>query len=404
MKISKFIPWVFILSACALLAIGRVYDERLVLFDINLPIVISSIYFLCVIFILFSIKRITFSKSKFLFYLFYLLVLIVNPILWMIFGKTDFGLGNFINFSLIIVPISIIVLEKYERKDVLRTVYVLLLVSCFLALLSSIGLSLSDRPDGRLATLGGGPIVFARWMGFGIISLLLLPTAIRKRYRYGIALLFLILALSSGSRGPILSLFLTGMVYIFLNFNKVIIKTSLLVILIISIFSFSGLENKLSDFGKLDRVFMNISKKGGSFQSTSARARLITSSFVMLQNYPFGVGSGNWRVVSNQLRPNDLTPDELEYPHNLFLEVACEYGIATFIVIVFLFLYVFYLSYIRMVRYYRDKTSLYTLLFYLLIFFSLNSMVSGMLNDSRLLFLIISFILIQKPLIMVENE
>tara|TARA_B100001113_G_C20611035_1_gene406128 strand:- start:89 stop:538 length:450 start_codon:yes stop_codon:yes gene_type:complete len=149
---------------------------------------------------------------------------------------------------------------------------------------------------------------------------------------------------------------------------------------------------------------MNISKKGGSFQSTSARARLITSSFVMLQNYPFGVGSGNWRVVSNQLRPNDLTPDELEYPHNLFLEVACEYGIATFIVIVFLFLYVFYLSYIRMVRYYRDKTSLYTLLFYLLIFFSLNSMVSGMLNDSRLLFLIISFILIQKPLIMVENE
>ena len=52
-----------------------------------------------------------------------------------------------------------------------------------------------------------------------------------------------------------------------------------------------------------------------------------------------------------------------------------------------------------MKKYSSDKTSLYPVLFYLLVYFTLNSLVSGMLNDSRLLFLIISFILIHKPLI-----
>jgi len=55
-------------------------------------------------------------------------------------------------------------------------------------------------------------------------------------------------------------------------------------------------------------------------------------------------------------------------------------------------------------KFQNDKTSLYPLLFYLLLFFFLNSLVSGMLNDSRLLFVIISFIIIPKPLIYSENE
>ena len=66
---------------------------------------------------------------------------------------------NYINFSFIIVPISFVVIERFDRKDILNMFYILLSVVLFLALLSSVGLSISDRPDGRLATLGGGPIV-----------------------------------------------------------------------------------------------------------------------------------------------------------------------------------------------------------------------------------------------------
>jgi hypothetical protein len=61
------------------------------------------------------------------------------------------------------------------------------------------------------------------------------------------------------------------------------------------------------------------------------------------------------------------------------------------------------LSYHKMIEYKNDKTSLYPLLFYLFIYLFLNSLVSGMLNDSRLLFIIISFIIIHKPLIIADE-
>ena len=181
--------------------------------------------------------------------------------------------------------------------------------------------------------------------------------------------------------------------------GRLILKISFGVFFMLSIFFYSGIEKKISEFGKLDRVFMNISKTGASSKSTTARQNLAVSSFIILQNYPLGIGAGNWRTVSNDLRPYHLTPDNLEYPHNIFLEVACEYGIQTLILLLLLFIYVFHLSYNKMKKYSGDKTSLYPVLFYLLVYFTLNSLVSGMLNDSRLLFLIISFILIDKPLI-----
>ena len=393
--------WVFMLSSCALLAIGRVYDERLVIANINLVVLVSIIYFVSVIFVLFSVKKTILSKSKVLFYLFYLLMLLTAPILWVVFDITEYGLEKFANFWLIVVPISLVVIEKYDRKDVINTFYILLGVSCFLALLSAVGLSVSERTDNRMAALGGGPIVFARWMGFGIISLLFLPVKIKNRYKYSLILIFLILALASGSRGPILALFLTRLVYIFLNFNRVIVKISLGVCLLVSVLLFSGLGKEMSKIGGLDRVFMNVAKKGGSSQSTSTRTNLAIGSFILLQHYPLGVGAGNWQAVSNEIRPTHLMP--LEYPHNLLLEVACEYGVQALLLLLLLLIFVFHLSFRKMMQYRRDKTSLYPLLFYLFIFLFLNSLISGMLNDSRLLFIVISFIIIHKPLITIDE-
>ena len=389
--------WIFLFFSCALLAIGRVYDERLEIAEINLGIFLSVIYLVSVIFMLFSIKKTILSKSKVLFYSFYLLALLMTPILWLVFDVTDYGFEKAINFWLIVIPISVVIAEKYERKDVLNTFYILLAVTCLLALLSFFGQSITERADGRMTALGGGPIVFARWMGFGIITLLFLPVKIKYIYKYSLIFIFFILALATGSRGPILGLFLTGFVYVFLNFNRVIVRISLGVFLVISVLVFSGVEKQIAKLGNSKRVFMNISKKGGSKQSTSTRTNLAIGSFLLLQNYPLGVGAGNWQVITNKLSPTHLMP--LEYPHNLVLEVACEYGIQTVLLLLLLFLYVFHLSYHKMIKYKNDKTSFYPLLFYLFLFFFLNSLVSGMLNDSRLLFIIISCIIIHKPLI-----
>jgi O-antigen ligase len=389
--------WIFLFFSCALLAIGRVYDERLEIAEINLGIFLSVIYLVSVIFMLFSIKKTILSKSKVLFYSFYLLALLMTPILWLVFDVTDYGFEKAINFWLIVIPISVVIAEKYERKDVLNTFYILLAVTCLLALLSFFGQSITERADGRMTALGGGPIVFARWMGFGIITLLFIPVKIKYIYKYSLILIFFILALATGSRGPILGLFLTGFVYVFLNFNRVIVRISLGVFLVISVLVFSGVEKQIAKLGNSKRVFMNISKKGGSKQSTSTRNNLAIGSFLLLQNYPLGVGAGNWQLITNKLSPTHLMP--LEYPHNLVLEVACEYGIQTVLLLLLLFLYVFHLSYHKMIKYKNDKTSFYPLLFYLFLFFFFNSLVSGMLNDSRLLFVIISCIIIHKPLI-----
>jgi O-antigen ligase len=325
----------------------------------------------------------------------------MGPILWTIFDITEYGVEKAINFWLIVMPISIVVIEKYHRKDVVRTFYILLGVVCFLALLSSIGLSLSERSDSRMAALGGGPIVFARWMGFGIFTLLFLPMKINSLFKYFLIAFFFILALASGSRGPVLALFITFFVYVFLNFNRIFIRVSSLIFVLLLFFMFSGIGGKISELGNSQRVFMNISKKGGNKQSTSTRKHLAIGSLILLQHYPLGVGAGNWQVVSNELNPTHLMP--LEYPHNLLLEVACEYGIHTLLILLLLFLYVLHLGYSKMIQYKKYSTSLYPLLFYLLLFLFLNSLVSGMLNDSRLLFIVISFIIINKPLVITDE-
>ena len=77
------------ITSCALLAIGRVYDERLVIGDINIVLLFSITYFFSIIYVLFSIKRTVLSKSKVLLYLFYLLALLMTPILWTIFDVTE---------------------------------------------------------------------------------------------------------------------------------------------------------------------------------------------------------------------------------------------------------------------------------------------------------------------------
>ena len=401
MRINAIFSWVFMLSACALLAIGRIYDERLVIWNINLAILIGIGFLISVFFMLFSIKKTVLSKTKFLFYLFYLMVLVMSLLLWLLFDVTEFGLEKFFNFWFIVVPISVVIIEKYKRIDVLNIFYILLGVCCFLALLSIVGLSVSARADERMAALGGGPIVFARWMGFGILTLFLLPVKFRSWYKYLIMTIFLILALASGSRGPILALIITALVYLGFNFNRLIVKVIFGVALLSLIILISGIDNKISQVGNFDRIFLNVSKKGFVKHSTSTRKNLAIGSFILLQNYPLGVGAGNWQTVANKIRPTHLMP--LEYPHNLFLEVACEYGLHSLIILIILFLYVFYLSYNKMQRYIKDKTSLYPLLFYLLLFLFFNSMVSGMLNDSRLLFIVVSFIIIHKPLIDSKN-
>jgi O-antigen ligase len=81
-----------------------------------------------------------------------------------------------------------------------------------------------------------------------------------------------------------------------------------------------------------------------------------------------------------------------EYPHNIFLEVGSELGIFGLIAIV----YLIFSSFLKIIYQLNSekvqKKYLYYTLLSLLIFMSINSSVSGDINDNRLLFTIIGII------------
>ena len=118
MKINSFFYKIFILLACGMLAIGRLYDERLEFFEINISFLMSISFFLFSIPLLFSIKNIKVYNTKSLFYLFFFIILFLSPLLALNFGYNSFGLQKYFSFILIVFPIVIIVIEKFNSKEI----------------------------------------------------------------------------------------------------------------------------------------------------------------------------------------------------------------------------------------------------------------------------------------------
>ena len=390
------------IQACAMIAIGRVYDDRLELLGVNIALIISVVFFLSSALLIVSLKRVTITKSKFLLYIFYFLFIVLTPILWLVYGAIEYGVLKYFNFFIVIF-MSVVIIEKFNYKDVEKLLFLFLAVSSFLALLAVLGQAISANNDsGRLSVLGGGPIIFSRWMGLGILILVLMPKFRKYKVRYLIIVLFFILSISSGSRGPVLTLFLVLCLFLFLNFRRYFLKFIILFCFLFSLITFTDISKEVGKLGRVERILMNFSSKGIAKKSTGTRERLIQGAVTVFKKYPLGVGSGNWQDKSNEIDTQNLMP--LEYSHNIFLEVLNEYGIILALVILMLFIYVFHLSYMLMNKYYYNESSLYTLIFYALFYFFLNSLISGDINDTRLLFVIISFILIKTPLINKINK
>ena len=106
---------IYLFSAAAMLAIGHLYDDRLVIYNINITLIISIFYTISSFFLILKNKTMTISVPKFIFYLFSILLVIITPINWIIYGVTDYGLDKFISFSLIVIPVCYISIEILKR-------------------------------------------------------------------------------------------------------------------------------------------------------------------------------------------------------------------------------------------------------------------------------------------------
>tara|TARA_B100001758_G_C18403714_1_gene610634 strand:- start:30 stop:1268 length:1239 start_codon:yes stop_codon:yes gene_type:complete len=411
MKVKNIFSWIFLFSACAMLAIGRIYDERLDFFEIRFSLILSVIYIVSSFILITSIKQIRLESSKRTLLFFYSYIILITPVLWVLFEYMEYGFHNttyeymeygilkYINFFLIVIPISIIISEKFNYRDVSYLFKILFVLTLTLSVL---GVSeLFSGLSGRLSVLGGGPIVFARWMNFAVLILIFYPQDKWRVIRYLLVVLFMLLSFAAGSRGPVFAVLISLMVYFFLHFRKTVYKVILFSILFISAITFTSLGKKVIKLGAIDRIVMNV-KHGGSVQSTGARIDFLERSLALLIAKPYGVGCGNWQVQANKNNSKYLMAHA--YPHNLLFELTNEYGILAGLIFLLLMWQIFYLSYQKMKKYNNNSSSFYSLLFYSLIFFFINSMVSGDLGDARMLFIVISMIVISNPLIVQSDE
>jgi len=385
MKATNYFFQIFILLACGMLAIGRLYDERLEFFEINISLVMSIAFFLFSIPILFSIKKIKLYNTKSLYYLFLLVILFLSPILALNYGYDIFGIQKYFNFILIVLPVVFIVIEKFNYKEVKFFFKVMLY---FIAVLSILGCLVVMTSSDRLSVLGGGPIVFARWMNIGIIIIFFLKKRFSIKFTF-LMLFFFMLSLAAGSRGPILSLCITILLYLFLNFRKLILPILVLFISIGLIFITTNFKKSVLDVGKTERLITKDSR------SKNARLVFIYRSFDLMKVYPLGVGLGNWQIYANNYDATHLLKHQ--YPHNLILEIFVELGFITGALFIILLLKVLFFSYKRMLKYNHQENTFYPLLFYLKFYLILNSFFSGSLVDSRFLFVIMAMVLIDPP-------
>ena len=389
MKYKNSFSWIYILLACAMLAIGRLYDERLEFFGINLSIILSVSFLLLSIPLLLSIKRVKHFNTKRLFYYFLSIIIIFPPILCSYFDYDDFGFEKYFNFIFIVIPLVIIVIETFKYNDV-RIFFKILLG--FIIVLSLIGLLVVLNSSDRLSVLGGGPIVFARWMNIGLIILFFIKQSSINKKSILLMLFFLVLSLAAGSRGPVFSLAITFAVYFFLNFQKVFLRVLFFSFLIASIAFFSGINTSILGIGKTERLVTKDNR------SKNARMVFASRSFDLMSHYPLGVGLGNWQVYANKIKPTHLLKHQ--YPHNLVLEIFAELGIISGILFLILLLKILFYNYKKMYLNKNNEHSFYPLLFYLQFYLIINSFFSGSLNDSRLLFVVMAMSLIETPLIL----
>ena len=92
----------------------------------------------------------------------------------------------------------------------------------------------------------------------------------------------------------------------------------------------------------------------------------------------------NFDVYSDKRQ--HLLSKKIYHPHNLFLEIFIEFGLFSFILFC---LYIFYSVRISYQKNIKSPDKYGNLLFYTFAFLMLNSMISGDLNDARLLLVFI---------------
>jgi O-antigen ligase len=175
-----------------------------------------------------------------------------------------------------------------------------------------------DR-DGRFFI--NGPIVFGWLMGFCALTVLqgLIHGALRPSWLLGFVC-FLLAAIWTQSKGPLLSIFVTALMLLLVNLGKRRAFSMLgFFVLFAAVLAASLPEEFIRRFLAVFRVLIGASDES-DYGSVGYRQDAWRDAYQMFLDHPlWGVGVGNWQFFSGV--------GQIQYPHNMFLELGAETGL-----------------------------------------------------------------------------
>ena len=204
-----------------------------------------------------------------------------------------------------------------------------LLLFLFCALLYKISTGFWDR---EVPFLFLGPIVFARLMGLGMLFSFV---AYKAKWRHLFVAVFFLAVLWTASKGPILFIvFFLFILYILFGnpgerWSFLSICASIFVVIMIT--DHIPLVGSLN---RLEALFVHINSNLSIwlilYELDSVRFSIFKETFDLIVSKPWGVGLGNWK--------EHIWIYQLDYPHNLLLEIFSEAGVLLGMVVLLPFL------------------------------------------------------------------
>jgi O-Antigen ligase len=246
----------------------------------------------------------------------------------------------------------------------------LLMLLCFGAGLvyTVAGMSGHWHLDQRATAFGGGPNVFVRVVGTGLLSALYLWAKTEKPFWVSMCPLFLLAAVLSGSRGGMLGLAVSLPVMLLTLRKRVrgiwIAFLGVGVVLLV-VSATPTLLSQLSTFWQTRYIDLTFNKG-----YTSSRNMLFAYAWSLFTHHPLaGVGLNGFQQATGYI-----------YPHNLVLNVACEGGLIGLTLLVIPFVII--VSRIFCNNTLEQRTCLSISTFYLIA-----NMFSGTYYDARFMWL-----------------
>jgi O-antigen ligase len=282
-------------------------------------------------------------------------------------------------FGLTLLACAAASLLPQSAKDLSRYFHAVTAAGLFLAIES-----LVSPPDaelyGRLTAFGSDTIALSRAAGIALLWVVVL--AFHGRIRPGHAVVLatpLLMAMfGSGQRGPLAALFVSLLaVFIAPSGTRRTLRRATVVVLVV-----------VAGWVAFNEAPDQSSSRLAGGAGTADRMEAWTKTFGLLVESPLGVGWGDWGDRVTTFAVASPEPLERDFPHNIFLEVAAEAGVVAGVVFV-----VFVARRLRSASRGRWSPEGQAVLGGL-VFALMNAMVSGDINDNRLVWVMLGFALL----------